>query len=471
MRLEEQDLRILKAIATDIQIGLEFVQSYDHNLFFGDARECAKAIISYIKIYKSAPTLRALSEIYEDKPELEAIKDIWDEFSGIDTDVSEYRYDLDKLKQKYTQHETRSLSLLLDDEFKSADDIIRIAEHKLSSIKQVRAGGKRAYTQKTLREFMPEFKEGFAAQARNANVSQGVLTGYSYLDYIKNGMSPAEMLVIGAETSAGKSQLLANLGIQMWLQDSRIDDGYKSANGKNILYFSLEMPYKACARRILSRLAQTPVYAIRDCKINEAQALSLNRVDKFIKEYDSEFEVVDIARGVTIHEIEARYNETKTRFNPDIVIIDYLGLMESDTKDDDWLKLGQIAGQLHEFARINNVIVLTAVQLNRPTKRPKDSSELIGIHRIGRSSLIMHHADIGIQIESRKDEQTYADMKCHIIKNRDGELGEFLLMKDFRCATVKDMDPPYQPPSDDSFTLNDVDDLSPILARIGWYKK
>ena len=137
---------------------------------------------------------------------------------------------------------------------------------------------------------------------------------------------------------------------------------------------------------------------------------------------------------------------------------------------DDWLKLGYISGKLHEFARVYNVCVLTAVQLNRPpSKQNADPSELIGLHRIGRSSQIIHHANIGIQIETRKEEYTYSDFIYHIIKNRDGELGRGVLIKNFKTATIKEMKE-AQEYEDDQYQSNEIsdDDISSYLEEIGW---
>ncbi len=157
-------------------------------------------------------------------------------------------------------------------------------------------------------------------------------------------------------------------------------------------------------------------------------------------------------------------------------MVDYLGLMDAssgDNSEQDWLRLGQIAGRLHEFGRAYNVVVLTAVQLNRPQNRNvKDSSDLIGMHRIGRSSMIMHHANIGIQIESRKDERIHDDLRYHIIKNRDGELGCHRLRKKFQNATVTDIEK-YIPPTGelvDAYGEGSMqEDLTEFMDEVGWY--
>ena len=122
-----------------------------------------------------------------------------------------------------------------------------------------------------------------------------------------------------------------------------------------------------------------------------------------------------------------------------------------------WLKLGYLAGQLHEFARAYNVAMLTAVQLtdiNRgsktdPSKRSKEQS--VGGHRIGRSSLILHHANLGLQLEKRPGEENYSDLKYHIIKNRKGPLLQGSFKKHYENGALYDngFRKPNQSESDD----------------------
>jgi hypothetical protein len=122
---------------------------------------------------------------------------------------------------------------------------------------------------------------------------------------------------------------------------------------------------------------------------------------------------------------------------------------------EDWLKLGHISGLCHEFSRVHNCTVLSAVQLNRP-KSSKEEDK-IGLHRIGRSALIMQHANIGIQINKRQNEEKFPDMEYYVIKCRDGELGKGIMLKNLKCGTLLD-----QPIEEDktTFEVRDIDDIS-----------
>lgn len=473
-RIEEQDLRILKALVSDDAVTREFVANYDHNLFMGDAKPFAQKVLSYYIGYHTLPTRRVMMEIAgEDQALRTEIEFAWDELDRVEYNASEFKWDLDKIKDRYAGQKLATIreGIANLDNGGNLDEQLLSIRINLDAAERIRKGRESSYTQKTLKEYMPEFREEFIRKSKNPELGRGLLTGYSYLDYVTNGLSPADMLVIGGETGAGKSMFLNNMAIQMWLQGSELDLGVK---GANVQYFSLEMPYDQCVRRTMARLSGISTYGLRDCQLTDDKQLQdLAKAANFINKFPYEFEVVDIPRGVTVRTIEARYLEAVANGRaPDIVVIDYIGLMEveSHLTVDDWLKLGHIAGELHEFSRTYNVIVLTAVQLNRPKGKKPD--EIIGLHRIGRSSLIMHHATVGLQIETRIDEDTFDDMPYHIIKNRNGEQGTHLLKKSFRNATVIDLKP-YEPMHDDgigdySNATPAMEDISAHLDDYGW---
>ncbi len=478
-QLEDQDLRLLKGILSSERSGKEFANTYTHELFVNDSIDFAKYLLEYIRTFKTIPTKNTLLDFCKaDVSIRDKIEFIWNKLDTIEYDIIEFNYDLEKLKNRYAKDKIESIRNSIDINILDSIDYektLRDIKKQIELAERLRSGKRKTYIQRTLKDFAPEFREEFLRKREDSTITKGILTGYSYLDYVTGGLQPAEMVIIGAETGGGKSMMLNNMAVQMWMQKNTIfTDPENYTKGCNIQYFSLEMPFRACVRRTVARLSDLPVYGIRDAKIANDKLDNLSKALKFTKKYPFEFEIVDIPRGATVDQIEERYLEAVDQGRaPDVIVVDYLGLMdEQDAGDEDWLKLGVISGRLHEFARMYDVIVLTAVQLNRaPSKMHLDSSELIGLHRIGRSALIMTHANIGIQIETRKDENTYSDLIYHIIKNRDGELGKHILSKKFQNATIKDI-AQYIPPTSDDIIVstgdNSIEDLSKFLDEIGW---
>jgi replicative DNA helicase len=454
------DLVVLKTLLNHKKHALDFVNEYDAKLFAPEVWNFANVVITYIKTYKELPTLRVLTERLSktNNPNfVDAITKIWEQTENVVAHDNEYKHDLDKLKKRFAEkqllHVKDNFSKLEPGAIDVNKTIIDLQKtvQSIKSLNQVKA-----YERKTLKDAVPVFREEYNAKLNDPHFDQGIKTHYSYLDSVTDGLRPGELLLVAAESGAGKSMLLMNLAIQIWMQKNTIEMTSDFTEGHSVLYFSLEMPFKPCLNRVLSRLSCTPSKKIRAATLEQEEATKLKKALKFINNYPHQFEIVDIPRGATMESLELIYEEAKAIYDPKIIVIDYLGLMDYDGGEmDDWLKLGKISEKIHEFARVHNCIVLSAVQLNR--SKGKDQEDKIGLHRIGRSALIMQNANIAIQIETRPNEKDYPDMKYHLIKNRDGELGYASLTKNLSYGTLLDVAPDED---DTHFEMRNPDDIS-----------
>jgi replicative DNA helicase len=438
----ELDLNILKVLTTNKKHALDFVGECDPKLFSADTWNFANILFNYLRTYKELPTLRVLTEKLSkgsNEKLVEHITKVWAQLERLNYNDKEYKHDLEKIKKRFTEKQIISARDALSRfEAGSIDAAKAIAEMQ-KTVQTVKALNQvRAYERKTLKDAVPIFREEYNAKLENPNFERGIMTGYSYLDHVTDGLRPGELVLIGGESGSGKSMLLMNMAQQIWMQNNNIDmDEGQFGLGHSVLYFSLEMPFKPCLHRVLARMSGNPSRAIRSAKLNQIEADKLKKSLRFITKYPYQFEIVDIPRGATVESLEAIYEDAKAHYDPKVVVVDYLGLMECDNPEtEDWLKLGKISGLLHEWARAHNIIMLSAVQLNRA--KGKEIEDKIGMHRIGRSALIMNHANIAIQIETRPQESQYPDMKYWIIKNRDGQQGGGKLIKNLSCGTLID---------------------------------
>jgi len=467
--MDNLDFSILNAISKHQRIALDFSYSSDENLFFSTkAQTLGKAFLHYVKSYRSKPTRKSLLDRHSTEDGLcDIINEFYDKADVTDYNEADYAYDVSKLKQTYG--ETR-LKIIKDrinaGNLTDVTGTIRSIEKEIGFIKA--ANGQRAYERKKVRDYVDGFRELYIEKSKNPELGKGLLTGYSFLDYIKNGLRPADLIIIAGETGAGKSIFMGNMAVQMWMQQNNFDTPKTEyMKGCNVTYFSLEMPYEDCFRRTMARLADVPEYGIRDAKLGKQEAKGVAEACRFIKNYPYELDIVDVPRGFSVEQLEVMIEEIKSEYTPDVIFIDYMGLMEDLESDaDDWLKLGQMAGKIHEFARAHSIPVVTATQLNRiDPGHKKTESKSIGLHRIGRSSMIAHHATVIIQIESRPDEETHDDFIYHIIKNRHGQSGKSAtIWKNFiRCSIL---DKPYDADSIESWQATEdiSDDIAGILG-------
>ena len=460
--MNKLDLSIFKALLSNNVIALEFAYMYNHDLFESELKLFAKLMLGYMKAFKSVPTRRVLVEWHGENYS-DLINRVFDKIEQLDYNTQEYRFDLERLKKRYVNRTLEEIKSIPEDS-NDPNQAFKDMSLKIQTIKAIKEG--KGYIQQTVKEHIPEFRERYKAKAECPTQSDRIMCHYSAIDRSIGGFAPADLFLIGGETSAGKSLLLMNMGIQMWKQRNEIWTNPEDIErGYNIAYFSLEMPYEDCFSRFMARLADVPERHLIDAKLTPEEQDRVSKAEEFIERFPYMFDIIDMPRDVTIDEIEVRYNDALLKYRPDVVIVDYMGLMRSPNhaRDQDWLKMGHLGGELHEFGRAYSVVMGSAVQLtdvqrgSKEDVQKKTTGVRVGLHRVGRSSHIMHHATLGIQIESRRGEDSYGDLIYHIIKNRRGKRLKATLNKNLTHCSLTDI-PIVEPEPNNSSSENKNDE-------------
>jgi replicative DNA helicase len=456
----ELDLQILKAITTNRKYALEFVSECDIKIFSSEVWNFANTITSYIKNYKDVPTLRVLTEKTSKgggEKLAEYISKIWGELDSVAYNEKEYKHNLEKLKNRFAEKQLFNAKESLNKIDFSSIDVTKTVGDLQKTIQNVKnLSHSKTYESKSLKDALPWFTETFKLKRENPDFNKGTMTGYSFLDWSTNGIKPSDFVLICGESGHGKSTLLANIATNIWKQGNQLNTT-QFQPGKNIVYFSLEMPYENCFNRLISSLSGVPYKKIENAKCNKEEVNQLRKALDFINRYPYNFTIVDIPRMASANDMEAIINDLKQEQAIDAVFVDYLGIMTTnETKEEqDWLKQGIISYELREIARAHHVPMFSAVQLNRKAKSSSEE-EGIGLHRLSRSSAIATNATTIIQLVSREKEMMYPTCKYAIIKNRNGPLGSGQLIKKLECSTF--LDDPIEVTND--YEVADQDDIS-----------
>ena len=411
--------------------------------------------------FKELPTDKIINEYLckecSDKELVEKSLKILNEVRETSAEPAEFTWYVNKLKYRYNEQIQRvainRLAKTLNnqslDNIKRTDDANSIFKESVVKIDSIHR--KEAYSEGSLSTSAKDRYERYKEVKSNPEIAQGVLTGFDDLDRITNGFRSGEFILIGGATGTGKSILMQNISVNSYLGKINDLDDFEYNGGKNILYFSLEMPKEEIEMRIDASIAEIDFLCIRDGKLSSEEEQKYAKSLRFQSKYPKEFHIVDMSRGVTAREIELKFIEMCDTwgFPPDLIVIDYMGIMSPTVvQNSDWLSLGNISQELHEFARAYKVPVLSAVQLNRPKDAGKTE---YSTNRVARSNMIPDNANIILQIECRgEDENDRMDMPIHIVKIRNGPKGQFVLMKDFSKMKVSNLD--------DSLFAEDDDD-------------
>jgi len=329
------DLSILKTLITNKKHALDFANDSDAKLFAPEVWNFANLVVGYVKTYKELPTLRVVTEKLSkgnnDKL-IESITKTWEQLDSVTVNEREFKHDLEKLKKRFAEKQITAAKEALAKFEPGSMDIPKAVLELQKTVQNIKGLSQvKTYERKTLKDAIPIFREEYNAKQDDPNFDRGLRTGYSFLDHVTDGARPGELILIGGESGGGKSMLLMNMAIQMWMDGSTLDtaeDDFKGGNG--VLYFSLEMPFKPCLNRVLSRLSGNPSKKIRAATLNGEEAEKLKKSLRFIKRYPHQFEIVDIPRGATMESLELIYEEAKILYDPKVIVIDYLGLMDYD---------------------------------------------------------------------------------------------------------------------------------------------
>lgn len=454
--MSELDVKVLAYALKEKKHLIELQSSITPEYFEGYYRSFYKILITCFSKFREIPTEKVMEEQSPKIWEECELTNIYSELS-LELDSREFPSDVEKLKERYNAQLLQSFgrSIFKDNWNGQSFENLKDANLAVKKLTVALSGiyGKKIFKEGSLSETVDDAWNRYRQIKNNPDLAKGIHLGFREFDRITNGLQKSELMLVGGESSAGKSALTMNMAINAWLGKNKVPQLRSEPisfddSGANILYFSIEMPYDAMRRRVDANLAGISLYGIRDGKLTPEEEERLKASLKFQKAYSKQFRILDVPRGCTMSQIESKFVDICDEFIPDLVVIDYITLMtlEADADGQDWLSIGKVAEQMHEFCRTYETRVITPVQLTRPAKNNgKDSTGPADQHRIGRSVMLSQNANIVLNIESRKDEETKPDMVVRIAKMRDGEKGAFVLNKALHMMRIYDDIPEWSP--------------------------
>jgi replicative DNA helicase len=236
------------------------------------------------------------------------------------------------------------------------------------------------------------------------------ITGYQTIDKIVGGFSASELNTFMGATGAGKSTLLLNLAYQIWITSKA-----------NLMYFSLEMPTSQVLRRLDSRILSVDYSILKHCQYSKPS-------DAMIKEIEastSMFKVIDVPPRTSVTKIEEYILSSVIK--PDVVIVDYIGLMGSHLKRavDRWEVLDEVALALKYIAKRYHICVITASQITGDAMKRKDTTiDGYQTYDVAGAKSIADHSDMVIGLHY---DENLKIMNFNSPKNRDGAKFTFSL--------------------------------------------
>ncbi|MDG6399270.1 replicative DNA helicase [Pseudomonas quasicaspiana] len=234
-------------------------------------------------------------------------------------------------------------------------------EQKLFALGQGHAPNSFIDVNETLMKVLEQVDFNF----NHGNGVTGVPSGLVDLDQKTGGFQDADLVIVAARPSMGKTSLALNIVDAVLAQDP--------ANSVQI--YSLEMPAQALMYRMIAILGQLDVARLMRGQLEDDDWAKLTAGVAKINQYGERL-VVDDSSGLTPTALRTRVRRAARRYGkPRLIMVDYLQLMQCPGKENRNLEIGAISAGLKAVAKEFNCPVIALSQLNRslenrPNKRP-----------------------------------------------------------------------------------------------------
>ena len=247
-----------------------------------------------------------------------------------------------------------------------------------------------------------DYKEDIEVRFEEVN-RRTVKTNWDVIDeLIDGGLGPGELGVIVAPSGVGKTWVLCHIGAEAVRQ------------GKNVLHYTLELTQNYVGQRYDTIFTGIPSAELRDNKEQIKDKVDKLKGGLMIKYYPP--------KGITANTIAAHIDMVRsTKFQPDLIIIDYADLLMSvnSKNNSDYQEQGGIYIDLRAMGGEYQIPIWTASQTNRSAIE----SDVIHADKIADSYAKVMNADLIISV-SRKDTDKLNDTaRFHVMKNRFGPDG------------------------------------------------
>ena len=245
----------------------------------------------------------------------------------------------------------------------------------------------------------------------------GITTGFKDLNKKINGLQRTDLILLAARPAMGKTAFSLNL-----VQNAALK------GDASVAVFSLEMSKEQLVQRMLSAQSNVELSKIKTGTLGESDWPRI--IDGMAVLSEAKI-FIDDTPGIKISEIRSKCRRLKMEKGLDLILIDYLQLMEGEGKNENrQQEIAKISRSLKILAKELDCPVVALSQLSRSPELRKDHRPILSDLR--ESGSIEQDADIVMFLY--RDEYYHDDSEKKnigeviVAKNRHGETGNVELV-------------------------------------------
>ncbi len=318
----------------------------------------------------------------------------------------------DKATLRSLIQRANSISDLAYSEADKVERVVDRAEQLIFDVSSSRSGGDILPISEI---FLGSYQE-LVENSMNTSGLTGLSTGFDELNRRTGGMHGGELILIAGRPGMGKSSFAVNIAEYVSISEK-----------KTVAIFNLEMPKEQIVNRILCSQALVNSNKIRT---GEITGEDWEKIGAVVDRVATAPMYIDDTASITVSEIRAKCRRLKQTKNLELIVIDYLQLMQSSGRSDNrQQEIAEISRSLKILAKELNIPVIALSQLSRASESRSDKRPMLSDLR--ESGAIEQDADMVMFLyrddyyNKETDDKNIAE--CIIAKNRSGEQGMFRL--------------------------------------------
>lgn len=244
----------------------------------------------------------------------------------------------------------------------------------------------------------------------------GISSGFTDLDKLTAGFQRNDLIIVAARPSVGKTAFALNVA-----QNA-------ATSGENVAIFSLEMGADQLVMRMLCAEGNIDAQIMRTGAL---EAEDWRKLTMAMGSLSNAGIYIDDSSGIRVNEIRSRCRRLKQEHGLDMVIIDYMQLIQGSGKpgENRQQEVSEISRSLKGLARELKIPVIALSQLSRGVEQRQDKRPMMSDLR--ESGSIEQDADIVsfLYREDYYDKETENQNMIEIIiaKQRNGPTGTVTL--------------------------------------------
>lgn len=260
-------------------------------------------------------------------------------------------------------------------DFEEISGFLDMIEQQIFQVSQARGSQGLVDASELVRTSLEKIEELYAKKLKVT----GIPTGFVEFDDLTAGLQPGELIIVAARPSMGKTAFALNLTMHAAMKEK-----------KKIAFFSVEMAKEQVMIRLLASAARV---RLGDLRIGQIDDKAWPRLINTAAAMSETHLYIDDTSGISPFEIRAKARRLKAMHGLDMILIDYLQLMNMKQKvENRQQEVSEISKLLKSIAKELQVPVIALAQLNRGVEGRSDRRPMLSDLR--ESGSIEQDADV-----------------------------------------------------------------------------